>query len=47
MIFAHFGSKIAKSDYGDSKYSDFQNLDILNLTITFIIDSKRFDCSLL
>ena len=47
MIFAHFGSKIAKSDYGDSKYSDFQNLDILNLTITFIIDSKRCDCSLL
>ena len=33
--------------FGDSKYSDFQNHDILNSTITFIIDSKRFDCSLL
>ena len=32
---------------GDFKYSDFQNHDILNSTITFNIDSKRFDCSLL
>ena len=29
--------------FGDSKYSDFQNHDILNSTITFIIDSKHFD----
>ena len=33
--------------FGDSKYSDFQNRDTLNSTITFIIDSKRFDCSFL
>ena len=33
--------------FGDSKYSDFQNHDILNSAITFVIDSKRFDCSLL
>ena len=33
--------------YGDSKYSDIQNHDVLNSTITYILDSKRFDCSLL
>ena len=33
--------------YGDSKYSDIQNHDILNSTITYILDSKPFDCSLL
>ena len=33
--------------FGDSKYSDFQKHDILNSTITFIIDSKPFECSLL
>ena len=33
--------------FGDSKYSDFQNHHILNSAISFIIDSKRFDCSLL
>ena len=33
--------------FGDSKYTDFQNHDILNSTITFTIDSKCFDCSLL
>ena len=33
--------------YGDSKYSDIQNHDILNSTITYILDSKHFDCSLL
>ena len=32
--------------YGDSKYSDIQN-HVLNSTITYILDSKRFDCSLL
>ena len=33
--------------YGDSKYSDMQNHYILNLTITYILDSKHFGCSLL
>ena len=33
--------------FRDSKYSDFQNHDILISAITFIIDSKRFDCLLL
>ena len=33
--------------YGDSKCSDIQNHDILNSTITHILDSKHFDCSLL
>ena len=33
--------------YGDSKYSDIQNHDVLNSTITYILDSKRFGCSLL
>ena len=31
----------------DSKYSDIQNKDIVNSTITYILDSKRFDCSLI
>ena len=31
---------------GDSKYSDIQNHDILGSTITYILDSKRFNCSL-
>ena len=33
--------------YGDSKYSDIQNHDVLISTITYILDSKCFDCSLL
>ena len=33
--------------FGDSKYSDIQNHEILNSTIIFIIDSKCFDCSIL
>ena len=33
--------------YGDSKCSDIQNHDVLNSTITYILDSKRFDCLLL
>ena len=33
--------------YGDSKYSDIQNHDILSSTITYILDSKRFNSSLL
>ena len=32
--------------YGDSKYSDIQNHDILNSTITYILDLEQFDCSL-
>ena len=31
--------------YGDSKYSDIENNDILNSSITYILDSKSFDCS--
>ena len=33
--------------FGDSKYSDIQNHEILNSTVTYIIDTKRFDCLLL
>ena len=33
--------------FDDSKYSDIQNHDILNLTVTYIIDSRCFGCSLL
>ena len=33
--------------YGDSKYSDIQNHDTVNLTINYILDSKHFDCSLI
>ena len=33
--------------YCDSKYSDIQIHDILNSTITYILDSKHFDHSLL
>ena len=33
--------------YGDSKYSDSQNHDIVNSTITYILDSKCFDCLLI
>ena len=33
--------------FDDSKYSDIQNHDILNSTITYIIDSKHLDSSLL
>ena len=33
--------------YGDSKYSDIQNHDILSSTITYMLDSKHFNCSLL
>ena len=33
--------------FGDSKYSHIQNHDILNSTITYIIDSKCFDWSFL
>ena len=32
--------------FGDSKYSDIQNHDISNSTITYVLDSKHFDCSL-
>ena len=32
---------------GDLKYSDIQNHDIVNRTIIYILDSKRFDCSLM
>ena len=32
--------------FGDSKYSDIQNRDISNSTITYVLDSKHFDCSL-
>ena len=33
--------------YGNFKYSDIQNNDIVNSIITYILDSKRFDCSLM
>ena len=33
--------------YSDSKYNDIQNHDILNSIITYILDSKRFESSLL
>ena len=33
--------------FGDSKYIDIQKHEMLNSTITYIIDSERFDCSLL
>ena len=46
-ILKHSGSSLTKVIfYGDSKYSDIQNHDILNSTITYLLDSKRFDCSL-
>ena len=33
--------------YSDSKYNDIQNHDILNSIITYILDSKRSESSLL
>ena len=32
---------------GDSKYRDIQNHDIVNSTISYILDSKCFGCSLI